>query len=185
MTEFLLAAALVLFATMSAGLLRAFRGPTPSDRMMAVQLIGSSGIGVLLLLGPAINVPALVDVALVFALLAAVAIAAFTRRAEGAGDAMTLLDALSAVLISLGLFFFIAGTVGLLRLPDPLSRLHALTKADNLGLSLLILGLLPLAGDLLAGLKLGLVWVLVLAAGATAAHLIAKRTLRGDGEDTR
>jgi multicomponent Na+:H+ antiporter subunit F len=84
-TEFLLAAALVLFATMSAGLLRAFRGPTPSDRMMAVQLIGSSGIGVLLLLGPAINVPALVDVALVFALLAAVAIAAFTRRAEGAG----------------------------------------------------------------------------------------------------
>jgi multicomponent Na+:H+ antiporter subunit G len=98
---------------------------------------------------------------------------------------MTLLDALSAVLISLGLFFFIAGTVGLLRLPDPLSRLHALTKADNLGLSLLILGLLPLAGDLLAGLKLGLVWVLVLAAGATAAHLIAKRTLRGDGEDTR
>ena len=98
---------------------------------------------------------------------------------------MTLLDALSAVLISLGLFFFIAGTVGLLRLPDPLSRLHALTKADNLGLSLLILGLLAHVGDLMAGLKLALVWVLVLAAGATAAHLIAKRELRGDGEDTR
>ena len=98
---------------------------------------------------------------------------------------MTLLDALSAFLISLGLFFFIAGTVGLLRLPDPLSRLHALTKADNLGLSLLILGLLAHAGDLMSGLKLALVWVLVLAAGATAAHLIAKRELRGDGEDTR
>jgi multicomponent Na+:H+ antiporter subunit G len=98
---------------------------------------------------------------------------------------MTLFDAVSAVLICLGLFFFIAGTVGLLRLPDPLSRLHALTKADNLGLSLLILGLLPHAGDLLAGLKLALVWVLVLAAGATAAHLVAKRALRGDGEDAR
>jgi multicomponent Na+:H+ antiporter subunit F len=81
-TEILLAASLVLLATMSVGLLRAFRGPTPSDRMMAVQLMGSSGIGVLLVLGPAIAVPALVDVALVFALLAAVAIAAFTRRAE-------------------------------------------------------------------------------------------------------
>jgi multicomponent Na+:H+ antiporter subunit G len=98
---------------------------------------------------------------------------------------MSLLDGASAVLIGLGLFFFIAGTVGLLRLPDPMSRLHALTKADNLGLSLLILGLLPHAGDLLSGLKLVLVWLLVLAAGATAAHLIAKRALRGDGEDAR
>jgi multicomponent Na+:H+ antiporter subunit F len=54
--------------------------------MMAVQLMGTSGIGVLLLLGPAIGVPALVDVALVFALLAAVAIVAFTRRAECAAE---------------------------------------------------------------------------------------------------
>ncbi|MCG6985022.1 MAG: monovalent cation/H(+) antiporter subunit G [Thiocapsa sp.] len=98
---------------------------------------------------------------------------------------MSLLEGISAALIGLGLFFFIAGTVGLLRLPDPLSRLHALTKADNLGLSLVVLGLLPHTGGLLPGAKLVLVWLLVLAAGATAAHLVAKRTLRGDGEDAR
>ena len=42
-----------------------------------------------------------------------------------------------------GAFFFLAGTVGLLRFPDSLTRLHALTKADNLGLGLIVLGLLP------------------------------------------
>ncbi|MGE5154332.1 MAG: cation:proton antiporter [Bdellovibrio bacteriovorus] len=93
------------------------------------------------------------------------------------------LDWVSAALIGAGLFFFIAGTLGLIRLPDPLSRLHALTKADNLGLLFLTLGLLPMAPNTLYGAKLLLIWVLVLAAGATGAHLIAKRSLRGDAED--
>lgn len=82
MPEILMAAAALLMLTMSLGLLRAFRGPTPSDRMMAVQLMGTSGIGILLLLGAALGIPGLTDTALVFALLAALAIAAFTRRAE-------------------------------------------------------------------------------------------------------
>lgn len=77
-----LAIALLLLATMSIGLIRVVIGPTPSDRMMAAQLLGTSGIGVLLMLAPVIGVPALIDVALVFALLAAVAIIAFTRRRE-------------------------------------------------------------------------------------------------------
>jgi multicomponent Na+:H+ antiporter subunit F len=75
-----LAVALVLLATMSVGLIRVAIGPTPSDRMMAAHLLGTSGIGVLLLLTRPIAVPALIDVALVFALLAAVAVIAFTRR---------------------------------------------------------------------------------------------------------
>jgi multicomponent Na+:H+ antiporter subunit F len=78
-----LAVALVLLATMSVGLIRVAIGPTPSDRMMAAQLLGTSGIGVLLVLTRAIAVPALVDVALVFALLAAVAVIAFTRQRAG------------------------------------------------------------------------------------------------------
>ncbi|WP_246172991.1 cation:proton antiporter [Thermochromatium tepidum] len=82
-------------------------------------------------------------------------------------------------------FFFIAGTVGLMRLPDRLSRLHALTKADNVGLGLLVLGLLLEGPGLLNGIKLVLIWLFVLAASATGAHLIAKRALRGDGEDDR
>ena len=71
----------------------------------------------------------------------------------------------------MGLLFFIAGTLGLIRLPDPVSRLHALTKADNLGLLFLSLGLLPSAASLTYGAKLILVWLLVMAAGATGAHL--------------
>lgn len=78
------------------------------------------------------------------------------------------------VAIVAGLFFFVAGTAGLLRFPDTLTRLHALTKADNLGLGLVVLGLLPRVGSPLAGLKLICVWLLVLLAGATASQLIAR-----------
>jgi multicomponent Na+:H+ antiporter subunit F len=80
MSTFLAATALVLLVTMSGGLVRVALGPTPSDRLMAAQLLGTTGIALLLVLAPVIAVPALVDVALVFALLAAVAAAAFTRR---------------------------------------------------------------------------------------------------------
>lgn len=91
-------------------------------------------------------------------------------------------EALSAFLILAGLVFYLAGTVGLLRLPDIYSRLHALTKADNLGLGLLTAGLLLQAGDLRTGLKLVLIWLLVLAASAAGSHLIAQYARRRTGE---
>lgn len=81
-------------------------------------------------------------------------------------------------LIVLGLVFFVAGSVGLLRLPDLFSRLHALTKADNLGLGLIATGVALLAGDVLIALKLLAVWLLVLLASAASAHLIAQHALR-------
>ena len=89
------------------------------------------------------------------------------------------LDILTIVAVSAGAFFFLAGTVGLLRFPDSLTRLHALTKADNLGLGLVALGLLPRAGSISGGLKLLCVWLLVLLAGATVSQLIA-RAARSD-----
>jgi multicomponent Na+:H+ antiporter subunit F len=86
-THLLAATALLLLATLGAGLVRVVRGPTPSDRLMAAQLLGTTGIAVLLVLAPVVRVPALVDVALVFALLASVAVAAFTRRRRaGVGE---------------------------------------------------------------------------------------------------
>ncbi|NBC11120.1 MAG: cation:proton antiporter [Planctomycetes bacterium] len=94
-----------------------------------------------------------------------------------------VIDLASVALAAAGAFFFVAGTIGLLRLPDLFSRLHALTKADNLGLGLILLALLPQMPDLFHALKLLLLWVLVMIAGATGAHLIAKRAVRGDGED--
>jgi multicomponent Na+:H+ antiporter subunit G len=88
---------------------------------------------------------------------------------------MTLaLDLFSVLAITAGAIFFLAGTVGLLRFPDALTRLHALTKADNLGLGLVVLGLLPQTEGVLGALKLASVWLLVLVAGATVSQLIAR-----------
>ena len=82
-------------------------------------------------------------------------------------------DALTIVAVAAGVAFFLAGTVGLLRFPDTLSRAHALTKADNLGLGLVVLGLLLQAEAVLAALKLIAVWLLALLAGAVVTQLIA------------
>jgi multicomponent Na+:H+ antiporter subunit G len=89
-----------------------------------------------------------------------------------------MINILSSILILAGVFFYLAGSIGLLRLPDLYSRLHALTKADNLGLGLLIAGLALHAQDLLIMLKLLLIWLAVLAASATSAHLIARQARR-------
>lgn len=89
------------------------------------------------------------------------------------------LDGLTILAVSAGAFFFLAGTVGLLRFPDALSRLHALTKADNLGLGLVVFGLLFRAEGPLAALKLVGVWLLALLAGATVTQLIARAARPG------
>ncbi len=90
------------------------------------------------------------------------------------------LDLFSVLAISAGVFFFFAGAVALLRFPDSLSRLHALTKADNLGLGLVILGLLPRAASPLAALKLVVLWALVQMSSATVAQLIGGALRRRD-----
>ena len=82
-------------------------------------------------------------------------------------------DGLTILAVCAGAFFFLAGSVGLLRFPDAMSRLHALAKADNLGLGLIVLGLVPQATGLLAALKLVAIWLLVLLAGAVVTQLIA------------
>jgi multicomponent Na+:H+ antiporter subunit G len=89
-------------------------------------------------------------------------------------------DALGGGLVAAGLLFYVAGSLGLLRLPDLYSRLHALTKADNLGLGLLTAGLVVHQGASYASLKLVLVWLLVLSASAASAHLIAQHARRRD-----
>lgn len=91
---------------------------------------------------------------------------------------MTPSDYLSAALLIAGSLFFLAGTLGLLRFPDVYTRLHALTKADNVGLGLMITGLALQAESWVAVGKLLLVWALVLLAGASVAHLVARGALR-------
>jgi multicomponent Na+:H+ antiporter subunit G len=90
---------------------------------------------------------------------------------------------IAAVLVLVGCGFFVAGTIGLLRLPDLFSRLHALTKADNVGLGFIVLGLAIAGPGLLYAAKLVLIWLLVMLSGATGAHMIARRALGADGEN--
>jgi multicomponent Na+:H+ antiporter subunit G len=90
----------------------------------------------------------------------------------------TLSNAFTVLAVSAGAFFFLAGTVGLLRFPDTLSRLHALTKADNLGLGLVVLGLLPHVEGSLGALKLIAIWLLVLLSSAIVSQLIAEAVRR-------
>jgi multicomponent Na+:H+ antiporter subunit G len=85
----------------------------------------------------------------------------------------TLADLFTRVMVAGGALLFLAGTLGLLRFPDTLSRLHALSKADNLGLGLIVLGLLPQVDSIAGGLKLVCVWLLAQLSAATASQLIA------------
>ena len=73
--------ALFLLLNLGAGMWRVLRGPTAADRMLAVQLFGTTAVAILLLLAQTYNKAALHDVALIFALLAAVTSIAFVRRA--------------------------------------------------------------------------------------------------------
>jgi multicomponent Na+:H+ antiporter subunit G len=91
---------------------------------------------------------------------------------------MTAMNLLAVPLIVTGAVFYLAGTVGLLRFPNTLSRIHAITKADNLGLGFILLGLAIIDGSLISALKMLLIWLLVLVSSSTACYLIANGTLR-------
>lgn len=94
------------------------------------------------------------------------------------------------VLCAVGAVFFFAGTVGLIRFPDSYSRFHALTKADNLGLGFVVLGLALASQSWLVAGKLFLIWVITTLGGTTNCYLIGNtlftrsQTPHSDGGDT-
>lgn len=90
---------------------------------------------------------------------------------------MSISQVLGTLFVLAGIPFFLSGTVGLLRFPDIYTRLHALTKADNVGLGFIILGLCIQATDWLEVVKLILIWLLVLVSSATSCHLVARTAL--------
>ena len=87
-------------------------------------------------------------------------------------------DAAGWVLISAGTVFFLLGTLALIRFPDMFTRLHALTKADNLGLGMIAAGLALHSNSLAGAVKLLLIWLLILLASASVSHLIARTALK-------
>lgn len=81
MSNLTLILSVFLLANLLVALLRVARGPTPADRLLVALLFGTTGVAILLLLAFATASPALLDAALVFALLAAISGAAFAQRA--------------------------------------------------------------------------------------------------------
>ena len=81
---------------------------------------------------------------------------------------------LTLILFAAGIFFFFAGTVGLIRLPDVYTRIHAPTKCDTLGAGSILLGLMLYEGISFTTFKLFFVLVFFLMANPTGAHVLAR-----------
>ena len=85
---------------------------------------------------------------------------------------------LAVVLLLAGFFFLLVGTVGVIRLPDFYTRLHAMGKCDTLGMLLCLAGLMVYEGAGLVCLKLLYVWVFLVLANPTATHIFSRAALR-------
>ena len=96
-----------------------------------------------------------------------------------------LLDGLSWISIAGGLFFMIVGTVGILRMPDVYTRLHAAGMTDTMGAGLLLLGMCLQAGFGLVLVRLILVYAFLLFTSPIATHALARAALTGGVEPYR
>lgn len=87
------------------------------------------------------------------------------------------IDAASWVCLVAGGLFCIVGAIGLVRMPDFYTRMHAASVVDTLGAGLVLLGLLLQAGLTLVGAKLLMIGVLLLIASPTATHALARAAM--------
>ena len=93
-----------------------------------------------------------------------------------------LLDILAAASVMTGLFFFLLGALGIVRMPDTYHRLHAATKSSTLGLVGLLAGVTLHLGTAEVGAKALAVLVFAFVAAPIGSHLLAKAALRADRE---
>lgn len=87
---------------------------------------------------------------------------------------MMLKEIITVILLVVGCFFFLAGTLGVLRFPDLFTRLHALTKADNLGLGFIAAAMALHIASPWAAVKIFFIWLFTLLASSTSCYLIAR-----------
>ena len=85
---------------------------------------------------------------------------------------------LANVLLSLGLLFILAGVVGVLRLPDFYTRLHAMGKCDTLGVTLVLIALSIYAGASLVTVKVLLISLLIGLANPVATHALGRAAVK-------
>jgi multicomponent Na+:H+ antiporter subunit G len=91
---------------------------------------------------------------------------------------MSLVDAVSWLFIGAGSFFLLVGAIGLVRMPDFYTRVHAGSVTDTLGAGLLLLGLIVQAGVSLLALRLALLGLLFFFTGPVVTHALAQAALR-------
>lgn len=89
-------------------------------------------------------------------------------------EELKLINIIAMILISVGLFFFFVGTVGVIRFPDALTRAHGAAKCDTLGAVLCIFGLILKSGVNYLSLKLLIVVIFLWTTNPTATHMIAR-----------
>ena len=93
------------------------------------------------------------------------------------------MSVVAAIFILAGLFFFLVGVIGILRLPDFYTRLHAAGKCDSLAAELIIIGVALYAmqdfnpANMLVGLKILLIALFIFVASPTATHALTKAAL--------
>ena len=89
------------------------------------------------------------------------------------------LDIVAGACLLAGAAFLVIGAIGLVRLPDFFTRIHATGVIDTMGAGLVLAGLVILAGWTLPAVKLVLILGFMLLTGPTAAHALAKAALHG------
>ena len=92
---------------------------------------------------------------------------------------MTAIEILSGILVILGSLSIIVGLLGVYRMPDFYTRLHAASVIDTLGTILILFGLILYAGLNIVSIKLLLILIFILITTPTAAHALAKSALHG------
>jgi multicomponent Na+:H+ antiporter subunit G len=90
-----------------------------------------------------------------------------------------VLDILSWVCLLGGAVFLLVGAIGVLRLPDFYTRLHAVSVCDTLGAGLVLVGLMLQGGLSLVTVKLLLMFYFMIFTGPTAVHALAEAALQG------
>jgi len=88
-----------------------------------------------------------------------------------------VIDVIGTLLLGTGAFFSVVGCVGLLRMPDLFTRMHAASVTDTLGAGLLIAGMMVTAGPTLVGAKLAMLALLIFFGSPTATHALARAAL--------
>lgn len=88
-----------------------------------------------------------------------------------------LIDSLSGILLLAGGFFCVVGGIGLVRMPDLFTRMHAASVTETLGVGFVLLGLMLIAGWTLVTVKLLMIGVLIGFVSPVSSHALARAAL--------